>query len=463
MKKVIKLKESDIHNIVNILLEQEDDEWVKVSPERYLELMQYAGYYAPGIANLPEFRGKNIWITGNLNISSTPTKSLDGIKRIDGRLDIGGTQISSIEGINVTGYVNDWNTPLSRIRAKKIKDKKIAEANVRREDDEWRLDTGYGRADDVAYGAHAVLEYITTNHRNSIEMMTDNDSKRLVELNELLENLRQKEIEYEEQGRDLTDVHADIDVAEEEIEEIGNKMDIYHLIPDGRHFGMPRFEVIGIDEVDGEVYCAGTPSEMEDAAYDYVKDQISSDGYGNFNSSFVQDYIDVDEVVDYFRDVYENDVRDSPDSYFSEGDYKLSDEQEARIDEINTEIEELEERQSNIENEVEEPDELSPLYDEIQDQIDALESERDKIESDAQEVTEEMIEEKIDDLLGDVRRDPLGALQNFGIEDYYNYINERDFIEAVVEADGIGIINSYDGSYDTYYVNGEEYYVMRIE
>jgi len=202
---------------------------------------------------------------------------------------------------------------------------------------------------------------------------------------------------------------------------------------------------------------------MEDAAYDYVKDQISSDGYGNFNSSFVQDYIDVDEVVDYFRDVYENDVRDSPDSYFSEGDYKLSDEQEARIDEINTEIEELEERQSNIENEVEEPDELSPLYDEIQDQIDALESERDKIESDAQEVTEEMIEEKIDDLLGDVRRDPLGALQNFGIEDYYNYINERDFIEAVVEADGIGIINSYDGSYDTYYVNGEEYYVMRIE
>ena len=74
-----------------------------------------------------------------------------------------------------------------------------------------------------------------------------------------------------------------------------------------------------------------------------------------------------------------------------------------------------------------------------------------------------MIEEKIDDLLDDVRRDPIGALQNFGIDDYDNFINERDFIEAVVEADGIGIINSYDGSYDTYYVNGEEYYVMRIE
>ena len=92
MKKVIKLKENDIHNIVKILLEQDDDEWVKVSPERYTELMKYAGYYAPGIANLPEFRGKKIWITGNLNLSNTPTKSLDGIKYIEGQLNINKTE-----------------------------------------------------------------------------------------------------------------------------------------------------------------------------------------------------------------------------------------------------------------------------------------------------------------------------------------------------------------------------------
>jgi len=463
MKKVFKLKESDIHNIVSILLEQDDDEWVKVSPERYLELMRYAGYYAPGIANLPEFRGKKIWITGNLDISKTPTKSLDGVKRVDGRLDIGGTEISSIEGINVTGYVNDWNTPLSRAKAKRIKDKKIADANVRREDDEWRLDTGYGKADDVAYAAHAVLEYITDNHRNSVEMMTDNDSKRLVELNELLENLRNKETEYEEQGRDLTDVHADIEVAEEEIEEIGNKMDIYHLIPDGKHYYMPKFEVIGVDEVEGEVYCAGTPQQMEDAAYEYAKEQVRSDGYSNFNKNFVESHIDEDEVADYIRDIYDNDVRESPDSYFSEDDYKLSDEQESRIEEIENEIAELEERQSNLENEIEEPSEYSAAYDEIQERIDALESEKDDIESDTQEVTEEMIEEKIDDLVDDARRDPLSVLRDFGIDDYDQFVNEDEFIRDVVDTDGIGIINSYDGSYDTYRVNGEEYYVMRIE
>jgi len=57
----------------------------------------------------------------------------------------------------------------------------------------------------------------------------------------------------------------------------------------------------------------------------------------------------------------------------------------------------------------------------------------------------------------------LRALEDFGIDDYDRFINERDFIEAVVEADGVGIINSYDGSYDTFYVNGQEYYVMRLE
>jgi DNA repair exonuclease SbcCD ATPase subunit len=463
MKKVIKLKENDIHNIVSILLEQDEDEWVKVSPERYAELMKFAGYYAAGIAGLPEFRGKKIWITGNLNLSNTPTKSLDGIKYIEGQLNINKTQISSIDGIDIKGYVSDWDTPLRRINEKRIKDKKIAEANVRREDDEWRLDTGNGRADDVAYGAHAVLEYIIDNHSNSVKMMTDEDSKRLVELNDLLDNLREKETEYEEQGRDLTDVHADIEVAEDEIEEIGNKMDIYHLIPDGEHYGMPRFEILEIDDLYGEVYCAGTPEQMEDAAYDYVKDQISDEGYKQFNQGFVEDHIDADEVADYFRDVYDDNIRDSPESYFDDDDYELSDEQEARIEEIESLISVLENRLEELEDEIEEPTEYSAAYDEIQERIDTLESEKDEIESSSKELTDEMIEAKIEDLLEDVRRDPLRALEDFGIDDYDRFINERDFIQAVIDEDGIGIINSYDGSYDTFYVNGQEYYVMKIE
>jgi hypothetical protein len=458
MKKLIKLNETDIKEIVRVVLEQEDD-WVEVTPERYLELMKYAGYYAPGIANLPEYKGKKIIITGGLNLNGTPTKSLDGIKIIRGNLNVSDTQVSSVDGIDIKGYVSDWNSPLRRIKEKRIRDAKISDANVRREDDEWRLDTGYGRANAEAYAAHAILEHLVSDKK--VEQKTDKDLSRLVELTEMLENLQEKESEYEEQGRDVTDIHADIEVTEEEIEEINNKIDIYNLIPHGKHYGIHSFEVIGYDDLEREVYCAGKYSEFEDAAKDYVDSQLEDGGYDNFNSSFVENHVDVDEVVDYFRDYYEDDIRQNPDVYFNDDDYKLSDEQESRIEEIDNEIAELEQEQQNFE--VDEPEDVSRLWDEIQEKIDALESEKDDIEPEVGEPTEDMIEEKLDDMLDSVRRDPVAYLKDLGIDDLSNFINRNDFIDGVVEADGIEIINSYDGSYETVYVNGEQFYVMRIE
>jgi len=458
MKKLIKLNETDIKEIVRVVLEQEDD-WVEVTPERYLELMKYAGYYAPGIANLPEYKGKKIIITGGLNLNGTPTKSLDGIKIIRGNLNVSDTQVSSVDGIDIKGYVSDWNSPLRRIKEKRIRDAKISDANVRREDDEWRLDTGNGRADDEAYAAHAILEHLVSDKK--VEQKTDKDLSRLVELTEMLENLQEKESEYEEQGRDVTDIHADIEVTEEEIEEINNKIDIYNLIPHGKHYGIHSFEVIGYDDLEREVYCAGKYSEFEDAAKDYVDSQLEDGGYNNFNSSFVENYVDVDEVVDYFRDYYEDDIRQNPDVYFNDDDYKLSDEQESRIEEIDNEIAELEQEQQNFE--VDEPEDVSRLWDEIQEKIDALESEKDDIEPEVGEPTEDMIEEKLDDMLDSVRRDPVANLKDLGIDDLSSFINRNDFIDGVVEADGIEIINSYDGSYETVYVNGEQFYVMRID
>jgi hypothetical protein len=458
MKKLIKLNETDIKEIVRVVLEQEDD-WVEVTPERYLELMKYAGYYAPGIANLPEYKGKKIIITGGLNLNGTPTKSLDGIKIIRGNLNVSDTQVSSVDGIDIKGYVSDWNSPLRRIKEKRIRDAKISDANVRREDDEWRLDTGYGRANAEAYAAHAILEHLVSDKK--VEQKTDKDLSRLVELTEMLENLQEKESEYEEQGRDVTDIHADIEVTEEEIEEINNKIDIYNLIPHGKHYGIHSFEVIGYDDLEREVYCAGKYSEFEDAAKDYVDSQLEDGGYNNFNSSFVENYVDVDEVVDYFRDYYEDDIRQNPDVYFNDDDYKLSDEQESRIEEIDNEIAELEQEQQNFE--VDEPEDVSRLWDEIQEKIDALESEKDDIEPEVGEPTEDMIEEKLDDMLDSVRRDPVAYLKDSGIDDLSSFINRNDFIDGVVEADGIEIINSYDNSYETVYINGEQFYVMRID
>ena len=462
MKKVIKLKESDITNIAKIILENEENEWVKVTPERYLELLKYASYYAPGIANLPEFRGKKIWITGGLDLTGKPIKSLDGIKRVEGALNISKTNISSVDGIEIKGYLSDWDSPLRRIKEKKIRDGKIAMANVRREDDEWRLDTGYGRADLESYAAHAVFEYIIESNKH-IKPKTESDLARLTELNDLLDNLKEKESEYEEQDRDLTDIHSDIEVAEDEIEEINKKIDVYNLIPDGEHYGLPRFQVLDNEDLEGDAYCAGRPEDFERAARDYVEQQLDDGGYQNFSESFVEGYIDEEEVADYFRDYYEDDIRNNPDVYFNDDDYELTEEQQARIDEIDALIDVLNNRLDEIQDEIEEPRDYSKAYDEIQERIDELEDEKNSIEPEVGEPTEEMIEEKLDDLLYSVKRDPVGSLKDIGIDNYDNFINQREFIDGVVEADGIGIINHYDGSYDAVYVNGEEFYVMRID
>lgn len=460
MKRLIKINERDIKEIVKVVLEQEN-EWISVTPERYLELMKYAGYYAPGIANLPEYRGKKIIITGGLNLQGTPTKSLDGVKIIQGNLNVSDTQVSSVDGIDIKGYVSDWNSPLRRIKEKRIRDAKISDANVRREDDEWRLDTGYGRADREAYAAHAILEHLVSNKK--AKQKTNEDLIRLVELTEMLENLQEKEKEYEEQDRDLTDIHADIEVTEDEIEELNNKMDVYNLVPHGEHYGIASFEVVGYDDLDGEVYCAGKYSEFEDAARDYVESQLDDGGYNNFSPSFVENYIDEEEVVDYFRDYYEDDIRQNPDVYFNDDDYELTEEQQNRITELEEQIAELEEQQNNLENEIEEPSEYSDAYDEVQEKIDALESEKNDIEPEVGEPTEDMIDNKLDDMLASVRRDPAGSLKELGIDDLSNFINKNDFIDGVIEADGIEIINGYDNSYDVTHVNGEEFYVMRLD
>ena len=42
-----------------------------------------------------------------------------------------------------------------------------------------------------------------------------------------------------------------------------------------------------------------------------------------------------------------------------------------------------------------------------------------------------------------------------------NFIDEDEFAKSLVESDGWGIMNGYDGTYETVYVNDETYVVMR--
>jgi predicted nuclease with TOPRIM domain len=100
-------------------------------------------------------------------------------------------------------------------------------------------------------------------------------------------------------------------------------------------------------------------------------------------------------------------------------------------------------------------------YDEdLENQIEALQEELDSIEVDT-EPTEEMIEDKVNELVRDVRRDPLDYLKNLGLP-IKEYIDEDELAQGLVNSDGWGIMNSYDGNYDSIDVAGETYYIMRV-
>ncbi len=84
--------------IKRILIEQ-SDEYYKISPKEFEELMKFGEYNGNGVSKLKIFGGRPIWITGDLDLSNTPTNSLGNVRYVEGRLDISKTNISDLSGV----------------------------------------------------------------------------------------------------------------------------------------------------------------------------------------------------------------------------------------------------------------------------------------------------------------------------------------------------------------------------
>ena len=442
----VKMTKSDIVRMVNLVLEQDNDsEYVKISPERYKELMTFASYDGDSLSKTKLFRGKKIIITGQLNLNHTPTTSLGNIVKIEGSLDISNTKVSDISNIEVTGRVYDYNTPISKARERKIYLQKLADAEQRREEGEWDLNNEY--IDDVGEKANALFEYLVNN--GELEGMGDDEKERLSIIKNEIEILTGR---YEEEDDpELTDrIYDQISDLETEMEEIEEKGDVYMIIPMiYDHYGLTLFEVL---ELPNQEYAVGTEDEMDRAAYEYAVSYIDEVGIEGFNESFTSDYVDGEQVAEYFRDWWRDDIWESPESYFDEDDFKLTEEQEERINEIEESISDYEEQQSEYNYDDDE-------YNEFQELIDELQEELDEIVPDT-EPTEEMVEEKLDELLRDVEYYPLQYIKDYDL-DVKQFIDEDELAKGLVDSDGYGILSSYDGQYDTIEINGTYYYIIR--
>jgi len=452
MGKKLTLTESELHKVIRQIIEQTEDEYYRISPEDYLDMMKYASNNGNVFRRMKEYGGKPLYITGDLDLSGKDVTDIGPIAYVDGSLDIRNTKVSNLGDLKVKRYISDSGTPRERIREKQELDTKLTQQESLRDSDEWALEQG----DETGEKAHALFDNLV--NVGEIEPLSDDDKEKLIILRRKLQDLEREYEQLDDNDDRVSEVQEAIDETQSEIEELEeNDVDVYMIYPSPRysHYGLQQFEVLIPGFKDRE-YTVGTEDEMDVAALTYAKNYIDDVGADGFNESFIEDYLDVDAIVNMAEEDYDYQIRDYPDSYFSDEDFELTYEQEQRIEQLESQIEDLEIERNELDTDREDYDEL---YYDFENQIEALQEELDSIEVDT-EPTEEMIENKVDELVRDVRRDPLDYLRNYGLN-IKEYIDEDALAQGLVDSDGWGVMNGYDGQYDSEDVNGITYYIMR--
>jgi len=316
-----------------------------------------------------------------------------------------------------------------------------AEAQQRRENDEWNLENPTS----IALAAHALKEWLID--EGEWEGETKEDLRgQLEDLRSRMEN--DPDVIADPNGEKAQDYGMDMNDIEDAIEEAES---VYDIIPLYDYYGMYEFEYGGAE------YAVGNDEAADEAAIERTRSLIDDIGYEGFNPGFMEYYVDGDRVADYAEDWFWDDMSEAPEDYLDDDDRELTQHSKDEIEKINEEIgrlqEDLEELDSDVEIEV------------TQDRIDELEERKEdiKMDDDNYEYTEDAKDEYVERRMDEVRYDPVGFLRDFGMEESVkDFIDEDEFIDGVVEQDGRGhTLSSYDGVENEVSFNDEWYYIYR--
>jgi hypothetical protein len=350
---------------------------------------------------------------------------------------------------------------LRKIEIQRILNAKMSEADDRRVEQEWALTNDIDEEGKMAW---AVLNYL----ENEGATVRDREQEeRLLEINTEIDRLN---LEYEQDDEVRSDILDQINELEEERDEILEMIDVYYIIPETyEHYGLAKFEVIHPD-FNGQTFAVGNEDEVEEAMREYVDSLIDDIGITGFNESFWRNHIDEDAVAEHSRDNYEYDVYENPDSYFDDDERMLDKKQvdqikfnKQKMAKLEITIEQLEAYQSELDEDSEEYDNIEEKIDSLRDSITELDEEIVEIEENPEgDFPEDLINDKIDDLVDEVRKNPQYYMDEYGLN-AEDFVDKDEFIQAVIDADGYGQLSSYDGSYEIFRVMGEQYYVFRID
>ena len=229
----------------------------------------------------------------------------------------------------------------------------------------------------------------------------------------------------------------------------------------GFYYDTDEFAVEGVG-----IFAVGTDDEMMSSAKEYLEDYIDEEGYGGFYHSLLEEHIDNKEVAAYARDFYEDDVYSNPESYLDDDKRMLSSKQKEQVDIFEMRKDRLgrsiEQFLKGLGGENDEwyrrkIEELEVIIEDFNEEIEMIKNDPDG------DFPETLVGQVIDDNVRQVETDPMQFIDDFGL-DISNFINKRELIEEIINIDGYGVtLNRYDGTADEVFVDGDLFFVMRID
>jgi len=389
-----------LNSLIKKIIKEETEEWVDVSPEDYRELLDYVNGDGSFINRLPDYAGKKIRITGDLSLRGKENvTNIDSIDLVQGNLDIGYTKIPFFDKNKVSGRLDYWGSEMQRLEKLKIHKERIAHQELLRQDDDWNV---------------------------------ENDDKESNETEAIFKYLKESGI----------------------VEEGEDKYFLFNT--NYKHYGDSSMYLwLGSKKFESE-YVVYEGDKIYDAAKEQLESRIEDSGFDTFMEWVWENHIDERYVRDYLYEDYSEYVRESPEDWNI--NKELTDQQkqyleihQANINRLNQKLEEgglTEEEQEEIENDI---------YDYEQLMEDIKENpEGDYDEESIEEAIENMVDDNVDNIF-DLLRD-----RGYDNSALLDFVDVEAAIDYVIRTDGYGhVLNGYDGTEDSYNINGEEYYVMR--
>ena len=389
-----------LNSLIKKIIKEETEEWVDVSPEEYKELLDYVNGDGSIIKRLPDYNGKKIRITGELNLRGKENvTNIDSVDLVQGDLNIGYTKIPFFDKNKVIGRLHYYGSEMERLEKQKIHQERIAYQNELREEGDWDVENN----DKESNETEAIFDYL-------------------------------KERGVVEEGEDK-----------------------YFLFNTNyKHYGNSSMYLwLGSKNFESE-YVVYEGDKIYDAAKENLESRIEESGFDTFREWVWENHIDERYVRDYLYEDYSEYVRQSPEDWnitkeFTKQQKQYLEIHQVNIDRLNQKLEEG----GLTDEEVEEIE--SDIYDYEQ----LIEDIKENPEGD---YDEESIEEAIENMVDDNVDNIFNLLRDRGYDGYalLDFVDVDAAIDYVIRTDGNGhSLNSYDGTEDSYTIKGEEYYVMR--